>query len=111
MIHCISFLVVVSDLYQGILQPDTTDQERVWVARVVIDHWYKRTSDWPPKKRFRMLYDAFRMLKEKSIAEEIKKRFQVGLYHGDGDGFLLDLDFFLVVEVGPEITVHGGLGL
>ncbi|GFS11709.1 hypothetical protein ElyMa_003093200 [Elysia marginata] len=61
---------------KGILQPDTTDQERVWVARVVIDHWYRRTAEWPPRKRFKMLYDAFKMLKEKRIAEEIKKRFE-----------------------------------
>ncbi|RUS89155.1 hypothetical protein EGW08_003098, partial [Elysia chlorotica] len=61
---------------KGILQPDTTDQERVWVARVVIDHWYKSTSEWPPKKRFKMLYNAFRMLKEKGIAEQIKQRFE-----------------------------------
>ncbi|KAK3780334.1 hypothetical protein RRG08_010774 [Elysia crispata] len=61
---------------KGLLQPDTTDQERVWVARVVIDHWYKSTADWPAKKRFRMLYDAFKMLKERQIAEEIKKRFE-----------------------------------
>lgn len=61
---------------KGLLQPDTTDQERVWVARVIIDHWYKSTADWPPKKRFGMLYNAFKMLKEKKIAEEIKKRFE-----------------------------------
>ncbi|CAL1543794.1 unnamed protein product [Lymnaea stagnalis] len=61
---------------KGILQPDTTDQERIGVAKAIIDFWYNKTSTWKPKQRFKCLFDAFATLREYKIAAQLKERFE-----------------------------------
>ncbi|XP_059158746.1 uncharacterized protein LOC131942824 [Physella acuta] len=61
---------------KGILQADTTDQERIGVAKAIIDYWYNMTETWKPKLRFKCLYDAFMTLRELKIAEQLKQKFE-----------------------------------
>ncbi|KAI8795276.1 mucin-2 [Biomphalaria glabrata] len=61
---------------KGLLQPDTTDQERIGVAKAIIDYWYQQTESWKPKTRFKCLYDVFVTLREYKIAQQLKQRFE-----------------------------------
>ncbi|BFZ23635.1 hypothetical protein BsWGS_26674 [Bradybaena similaris] len=60
---------------KGLLQIDTTDQERFAVTKAIIDYWYDSNRKKSRERKFKMLYTAFKALRESAIAEELKARF------------------------------------